>query len=220
MSDGFGAFGKMPALGDFIRIGLPSAFITPWDTWLQDGLGALKSELADRWQDCFFSAPIWRFSIAPGLAGDRAMQGVLMASVDRVGRQFPLTLAAPCAGGHLAGRHLSSAGAFLALEHVALAALDDSATKESLTEAMAELPAWPDLSDPTPTEGGGLIVRGEHALAASLAAGAPLLSGAQSVWSAILDGEERLVPCQGLPGPRALHALFDLDAPYWTGAAA
>ena len=42
-------------------------------------------------------APIWRFALAPGVAGPLPMLGVMMPSVDRVGRQFPLTLAAPMA---------------------------------------------------------------------------------------------------------------------------
>lgn len=220
MAGGFGAFGKMPALGDFIRIGLPAAFITPWDSWLQNGLAALKAELGERWQECFFSAPIWRFSLAPGLAGDVAMQGVLMASVDRVGRQFPLTLAAPSPGNGMAARHLASARVFHAVEEVALATLEDDATRETLTDALAKLPDWAEAPATHKTAGGGMIAHGDGALATGLAASLPTVATAQSIWTAILDGEERLLLSNGLPGPEKLRALFDMDAPYWAAGAA
>ncbi len=31
MSVGFGAFGKMPSVGDFFRIGVPPGFVASWD---------------------------------------------------------------------------------------------------------------------------------------------------------------------------------------------
>jgi type VI secretion system protein ImpM len=35
MAAAFGAFGKMPSLGDFFRFGLPADFVSAWDDWLQ-----------------------------------------------------------------------------------------------------------------------------------------------------------------------------------------
>ena len=32
---GFGAFGKMPALGDFFRLGVAPDVVPPWDAWLR-----------------------------------------------------------------------------------------------------------------------------------------------------------------------------------------
>ncbi|NJK42670.1 MAG: type VI secretion system-associated protein TagF [Aquincola sp.] len=80
----FGAFGKMPSLGDFLRMDLPSGFIDPWDRWLQEGILSVRASLGEAWQDCYFSAPIWRFNLSPGLAGAAAVMGVMMSSVEEV----------------------------------------------------------------------------------------------------------------------------------------
>ena len=34
----FGAYGKMPSLGDFFRINASRGFVEPWDIWLQTGM--------------------------------------------------------------------------------------------------------------------------------------------------------------------------------------
>jgi len=88
-----GFFGKLPWLGDFVTRDLPVSFVTPWDGWLQAGMAATRDGLGEAWVDRFLTAPIWRFLLPAGCAGP-AMAGVLMPSVDRVGRSFPLTIAA------------------------------------------------------------------------------------------------------------------------------
>ena len=96
---GYGAYGKLPALGDFVRIGLGRDFVSAWDEWLQSGLLALSESLGEQWEALYMSAPIWRFSLQAGDAGPAPVSGVMMPSVDRVGRKFPLTLAAQQDGG-------------------------------------------------------------------------------------------------------------------------
>ncbi|MEO0912830.1 MAG: type VI secretion system-associated protein TagF, partial [Pseudomonadota bacterium] len=125
MTSHFGAFGKIPALGDFFRIGLPPAFTEPWDAWVQAGLLAAREAFGADWDGHYNSAPIWRFSLAANLAGAKPVQGVIMCSVDRVGRQFPLTLAAQCAEDVTpAEAHFAGADIFAALEAIALDALE------------------------------------------------------------------------------------------------
>lgn len=130
----FGAYGKMPSLGDFFRIRAPRSFCAPWDEWLQSLLADTRAGLGARWEACYMSAPIWRFALAPGFAGPEAAAGVLMPSVDRVGRAFPLTLVVVGAG---------RVPDYAALEDIALSALDDSMTKEGLAQALAALPSAP-----------------------------------------------------------------------------
>jgi type VI secretion system protein ImpM len=89
-----GWFGKIPALGDFVSRRLPPEFIEPWDEWLSEELFAAREKLGEDWLDSYLKAPIWRFALMPGAIDDRHWFGVLMPSVDRVGRQFPLTFAA------------------------------------------------------------------------------------------------------------------------------
>lgn len=140
MADGFGAFGKIPALGDFFRFGLSGQFLDPWDIWLQETIISAKATLGEAWQDAYMSAPIWRFSLTAGQMGPSAMIGVLMPSVDRVGRQFPLTLSAKLDDDRPALTHLSHDSTFIELENLALAALDDTMTLDTLKSQLAAVP--------------------------------------------------------------------------------
>ncbi|HET9018225.1 MAG TPA: type VI secretion system-associated protein TagF [Acetobacteraceae bacterium] len=88
-----GLYGKLPARGDFVRLGLPGDFVTAWDDWLAHVIAASRDRVGAEWLPAFLEAPVWRFALAPGLAGAQAATGVWMPSVDRVGRYFPLTLA-------------------------------------------------------------------------------------------------------------------------------
>ncbi|MFI3220877.1 MAG: type VI secretion system-associated protein TagF [Methylococcales bacterium] len=88
-----GFYGKLPIIGDFVSRRLPNEFITPWDSWLQAALAASREELGETWLNSYLSSPIWRFLLSAGVCGDKAVAGIVMPSVDRVGRYFPLTVA-------------------------------------------------------------------------------------------------------------------------------
>ena len=90
-----GFYGKFPELGDFVNRRMPRAFLDPWDEWLQSAIATSREQLADGWLDRYLNAPIWCFILSGGLCGETPWAGLLMPSVDRVGRYFPLTLAAP-----------------------------------------------------------------------------------------------------------------------------
>jgi type VI secretion system protein ImpM len=220
MAGKFGAFGKMPSLGDFFRVDVAPSFVDPWDRWLQEAILAAKGALGERWQDCYFSAPIWRFTLAAGNTGAAAMLGVMMMSVDRVGRQFPLTLATPLPDGVDAVQaHLSAPQLFYDLEGVALAALEDGFTREALAEKLTALtPAAPPAVLAVARGIGGLVAEGGDA--AGLAAGlAGSFLGSQfrrpSLWSADLETGVRLMVCEGLPAGGQALGLFDLSAQIW-----
>jgi len=101
MAESAGWFGKMPALGDFASRRLPDAWIAGWDAWLQHELVSAHEALgADAWRELYMVAPVRRFWLAAGLLTEQAWLGVLMPSVDSVGRHFPFTLAAPLHAGH------------------------------------------------------------------------------------------------------------------------
>ena len=118
-----GFFGKIPTRGDFVRVGLPRSFISPWDDWLQVMLAASKTALGEQWQAAWMEAPVWRLLIQPGICGPDTVLGVFMPSVDRAGRYFPLTLAcvAPRQDGNAAAAqdwlNTAEAAGIAALEH-------------------------------------------------------------------------------------------------------
>lgn len=220
---GFGAWGKIPALGDFFHLRLGRGFVDGWDRFVQGALIAGRAALGGRWNDCYLTAPIWRFTLAPGLAGPDPAIGVMMASIDRVGRQFPLTLAAALPGGGPVLRdHFLATPAFVTLEGIALAALDERMTRDALAEALWPVEVRPPAGGATlaRSPGGALVAvgGGGAGLATDLAAG---LAGAgfraPSVWSAEVAGGPRLMICEGLPGAAEAAGLFDLDAPVWRG---
>ena len=92
-----GLFGKYPAKGDFVTRRVPAEVLQYWETWLEKVVGGAKHHLAGNWQHTYGSAPVWRFWIGDMVFG-HALAGALMPSVDRVGRQFPLTLVLSGAG--------------------------------------------------------------------------------------------------------------------------
>ncbi|WP_418316676.1 type VI secretion system-associated protein TagF [Piscinibacter sakaiensis] len=120
-----GLFGKLPSQGDFVSRRLPWEFTSVWDDWLQAGISSARSALGSSWNDAYLTAPLWRFQLAPGVIGSGAWIGFWFASVDRVGRQFPLALVEPLppvrSKRYLLIEHDE---AFFAVEDVALRGLD------------------------------------------------------------------------------------------------
>lgn len=88
---GLGLFGKLPARGDFVTRAMPPEVLSFWEGWLEKVMGGAKHHLAGEWGQVYEASPVWRFWVGPGVFG-HAIAGALAASVDKVGRQFPLTL--------------------------------------------------------------------------------------------------------------------------------
>jgi len=131
-----GWYGKLPNLGDFASRRLPPDFIDGWDEWLQRGLAAARGEPA--WQQRYLVAPILRFWLGPGVLAEGAWAGLMMPSVDRVGRHFPLTLAQPA--GSLADT-LAAQAWFDRLDAAARKVLDVSFTVDDFERELAAVEA-------------------------------------------------------------------------------
>lgn len=128
-----GVFGKLPGRGDFIARDLDPAFTDAWHDWLAHELPAARQALGERFEPAYLVAPVWRFVVAAGLAGSHAVTGVMIPSVDAVGRQFPLTLVASGGPGAEAW--------YAALEAAAIAALAEDWQDEPWRATLAALPA-------------------------------------------------------------------------------
>ncbi len=140
-----GWHGKLPALGDFVSRRLSTDFIEPWDAWLSKGLHDLRSAAPAHWLQHYLHSPSWRFLLQPGAlpgggAGSRqAWAGVLMPSVDRVGRYFPFTLAQPLGEAPLQTHQLQALWRGLtAWDDLARDALHDDWTAEQLEAALQQ----------------------------------------------------------------------------------
>jgi type VI secretion system protein ImpM len=97
-ADRIGFFGKLPTHGDFVSTGLGRKLQGALDTWLQSSLQAIQAEFGNQWERRFRSMPSWRFIVEQDLWGPATVAGVIVPSLDRVGRNFPLIVAAQLHG--------------------------------------------------------------------------------------------------------------------------
>lgn len=138
-----GWFGKLPGMGDFAHRRLPDAFRERWDHWLQHGLMQLRQQHPD-WTERYLQSPLWFFVLAPGVMGPQAWVGVLMPSVDGVGRYFPFAvareLALPLAQID-AQRWFALMGEWQHAAHCALQALDQDLDAAGVDALLAAPPA-------------------------------------------------------------------------------
>lgn len=136
-----GFYGKLPCRGDFLQRRAPLPFVEVWDAWLQQCMHASKEQLQDAWLDAYLTGPVWRFVLDAGVCGDSSYAGVLVPSVDRVGRYFPLTVVAQLGAGHCPLDVACGASAwFEAAEALVLDALEAEALDiESFDEGVARL---------------------------------------------------------------------------------
>mgnify|MGYP000283051684 CR=1 FL=1 len=195
---GSGYFGKLPARADFVIGACPGGFLRLWEPFLIGGLAQSRLDLKDAWEEAYMTMPVWRFWLKPsgnggGLA--TAVAGAFMPSVDRVGRQFPLTVVAPFGAGD--ERDEPAEDWYDDVEAVLLKALAEDAELSDFQEAVAGL---------APPEPGGNA--GRYAQAPELA----VMEGTSTVAGAGLhcragDGGYAF-RCSGLPHPLAFRWLI------------
>lgn len=203
-----GFFGKVTTHGDFVARRLPPGPQAMWDAWLQAALHGSREQLGRAWLETYLTSPIWRFVLAGGVVDGGAWAGVLMPSVDRVGRHFPLTVLAPIADGPALPEWIAASKAWYdSIEAAALASLDDAFSLEGFDAALQAL---------TPAIEGMTAAAGAHGAAGyrlplggldDVAAALPQLLGAalhgHSLWWT--DGSDAVQPCallcRGLPAP-------------------
>jgi type VI secretion system protein ImpM len=219
-----GFFGKLPARGDFVTRRLTRDFTDPWDAWLQDAIAMSAQQLGADWLDTYLTAPIWRFLLSPDICGQGPMLGIMMPSVDRVGRYFPLTLAVTVADCAAPAKAMLTAGAwFDGVEQLALSALEDDADLDRIDQ-QAEAIAPPLADQP-----GVASYRTDRAVSVELgeggvdaAAGAidsvlGLLASRYTLWWT--SGSERCKPAlvfsESLPSVERFSALLDGQWEQW-----
>lgn len=90
--DGAWLFGKIPAHGDFIARGISQAAQKMLDDWLSGELAAARARFSDFDARYVHAAP-WHFVDCDPTGAWSG--GALCLSVDKVGRRFPIVVAAP-----------------------------------------------------------------------------------------------------------------------------
>ncbi|MBT3196859.1 MAG: type VI secretion system-associated protein TagF [Gammaproteobacteria bacterium] len=136
-----GLYGKTPSRGDFITRNLPRSFIEPWDQWLQESILSSREQLGEDWLQYFLVTPPWRFVMAPGVCGELAWAGVLIPSVDRAQRYFPLTVAFSLNDReNLFELFINQQHWFRKIEELALTSLSDTFNIDHLEQSLIEHP--------------------------------------------------------------------------------
>lgn len=217
-----GLFGKLPAHGDFIFRDLPTHFIHVWDEWLQGYVGTSQEQLGDTWRDIYLTSPIWRFAFSQGVIDENAWAGIMLPSVDRVGRYFPFSIVTRLSGKTNPVEFICTRpNWFQSMEDCALQALDDQLKIDDLIEELND-------SNPmkketyarhqgihTPSKMVTRLVSSEQSPGVVLPfmMDACLASALQSysVWST--SGSSLIEPCvftsQGLPALSGITAMLD-----------
>ncbi len=207
-----GFFGKIPGRGDFISRRVPGGIQQAWEDWLAGLVLAGREALEAEWPDAWLTAPLWHFSLGSGLVAPGGAVGVLVASVDRVGRYFPFSIIAAAAAGYC--DDAATLDWSRAAEGLILGALDDDADPDDLDAALTALGAPLLAAGPGARSGQWhLDLDGEWPVANPdpLAERSRLPPGpGQSVWWC--RGSERMAPvhfrCTGLPGPHTTTAML------------
>jgi type VI secretion system protein ImpM len=203
-----GYFGKVSTHGDFVGRHLPAPLVQAWDTWLQQCVQASQDRLGAAWLTRYLTSPVWRFAIAPGVLGPEGLGGVMMPSVDRVGRYFPLMLGAPGAPALLHWFYAQAAW-YDAIEMLARASLEDGFVLARFDAAPA-----PALDAASPAAAPALVgapwrldLPNEGAAAAIANAA---LHGHSLWWT---EGsplvEASLLVCRGMPHAAGFAAMLD-----------
>ena len=135
-----GWYGKIPGTGDFIARRVSPSFREPWDRWLQQAMAGSQRRLGAGWRDAFLSMPAWRFVLGPGVLDANAWAGLMVPSVDAVGRYFPLTVACalPPASLDAAATLLGAARWFDEIEAIALEAIAPRADTAAIDAALVQ----------------------------------------------------------------------------------
>lgn len=183
-----------------------------------------RQALGESWVLTYLSSPIWRFALARGVCGENAWMGLMMPSVDRVGRHFPLTLAVCMDEQALLFDSASLHDAwFRDLEELALSSLAAAFSLEDFDTALCNLgaPIGSHCTGIASASGAGTMITLDPARAMQPQLAAPsavlmrALTGAalhqHSLWWT--EGSQQIAPCMlvcnGLPAAGAFAALFD-----------
>lgn len=208
-----GFFGKVTSHGDFVSRRLPPAPLAVWDAWLQASMQGSRETLGGRWLETYLTSPIWRFALAPGVCDNNAWAGVLMPSVDRVGRHFPLTVCAGAPGGGAIMDWLANGKPwFDQLESLALSSLEEGFSLDQFDSLLQAVPPLTDvaLSGQTRPSGYRAPLESLDALAGQVQQLAAAALRGQSLWWT--DGSAEVEPCvllcRGLPAPASYAGML------------
>ncbi len=223
-----GIFGKLPLHGDFVYRNLPSVTMNNWDEWLQGFIAGSQEQLGDEWLNIYLTSPIWRFVFSEGVLDENAWLGLIMPSVDKVGRYFPISVLSKVpVHANLFEFMLLQNDWFESVESLFLQALDGQADVDELMSAVDEIPLYNEMAY---QRSGHLNAQSAAVISMEFEEQSPasvlphfldsfLLSTLSSYSAWMTPGSELVEPCvsitQGLPKMAGIAAMLDGRWSHW-----
>lgn len=224
-----GLFGKIPQQSDFISHHFPDTFTDQWHHWMQACISISREQLGDEWLSHYMVSPVWQFALMPGLVSEHAVLGVVIPSVDEVGRYFPVVL------GH-SGQHdtwsayLNGEAWYQQIQKIALLALAEETSYSQLLGELESLPTpefetlaiYKTQSSLQAFKGNQITQQSDgidkNEFVLSLTSNAyKQIYGDHSLWWTA--GSEAVAPClavsSGLPDPGQYAAMLDGQWQHW-----
>lgn len=191
------AFGKIPKMGDFLRVGQVGRGGESLHDWIEQGMASAEGKRGAAWATAYAAGAPWAFLFRPPPSANapEALVGVMKPSVDAVGRKFPLVVFAPALPRPVAPwPHVLPMvfGDFLDAAATVLLASDSLTSAADMQNALRSVPA-PVIGDAEPT------AREYEAWTAAT----PL----QHAWAVIYGGS-------GEAAHRAIHTIVEAVAPF------
>jgi len=223
-----GLYGKLPGHGDFIQRNLSGEFVQIWDEWLQHFIAGSQEQLGEAWLDIYLTSPIWRFVFSPGVIDQHAWAGIMLPSVDKVGRYFPFSILARLPAVNNAFVFLETNREwFENMESLSFRALDAELLADDLMDELTSLEMDTDVLYARNYQGESrlqqvinLAEENTHRQQATYSMLETFIArqyGSYSVWES--EGSALVEPClfitQNLPPTRGIPALLDGQWENW-----
>jgi len=223
-----GVYGKLPMHGDFVHRNLPTTFITPWDEWLQRYIASSKEQMGEAWLDTYLTSPIWRFVLSAGVIDKQHWAGIMLPSVDQVGRYYPFSVVMPLKPELNPIEFISHQSPwFESIEALALSALEEQISVDDLADEVNNINIDFTLNhtkrgqQPDTHSVQMNRVLGENfpiSVYACLLDSIMLKTmNCYSIWAT--SGSEKVLPCfvtvKNMPAANQLPAMMDGEWAYW-----
>ena len=197
-----GIYGKLPTHPDFISDSIHGEISNELYEWGQTVLYHSQQELSEtEWLSAYLVSPIWRMCVPSTDKRKHAWIGVMVPSVDAVGRYFPLFLVFEIAPKHVCVEWLfkEAATLFSILEKVSLQALQKRLSlgdvKRLLTDELASFELGETLKAPVGVENGTGLVTAQISSEALLSfLSTPIVQVHSSLWWAFGEVHGRKDP--------------------------
>ena len=226
-----GFCGKLPSHGDFLNRHLDPEFSAKWNEWMLNVLNVSKAQLGDNWLNYYLVSPIWRFALNPGICGSTGATGILMPSVDSVGRYYPLTIASSTNSGPTTVLD-DHDDWYAACEQIALSTLNDNFSFDVFMEQISKFAPLPNRQLRPNQSICAYTASQATAITLRYGAGGHMIG---DVYSALADDQFRgshrnyslwwtgggenfpatLLVCEGLPSVGQFSALLDGQYRQW-----